>query len=86
MLQNYTFKYESPFQLEKGEWLPEFQLAYTTYGTLNEAKDNVVWVCHAFTGNANPSDWWSGLIGERRLFNPDEHFVICANVIGSHFL
>ncbi|MFB0945226.1 MAG: homoserine O-acetyltransferase [Spirosomataceae bacterium] len=85
MLQNYTFKYESPFQLEKGEWLPEFQLAYTTYGTLNEAKDNVVWVCHAFTGNANPSDWWSGLIGERRLFNPDEHFVICANVIGSHY-
>jgi homoserine O-acetyltransferase len=85
MLQNYTFKYEFPFQLEKGEWLPEFQLAYTTYGTLNEAKDNVVWVCHAFTGNANPSDWWSGMVGERRLFNPDEHFVICVNIIGSHY-
>lgn len=85
MLNYHTFHYQSPFQLEKGDWLPEFQLAYTTYGALNEAKDNVVWVCHAFTGNANPSDWWSGLIGEKRLINPNEYFVICANVLGSHY-
>lgn len=85
MLNYHTFHYQSPFQLEKGDWLTEFHLAYTTYGTLNEAKDNVVWVCHAFTGNANPSDWWSGLIGEKRLINPTEYFVVCANVIGSHY-
>lgn len=85
MLAHHVFKHETPFQLEKGEWLSEYELAYTTYGTLNEEKSNVVWVCHAFTGNANPSDWWSGLVGERRLFNPDEHFVVCANVLGSHY-
>jgi homoserine O-acetyltransferase len=44
-----------------------------------------VWVCHAFTGNANPSDWWSGLIGDKRLFNPREYFVVCVNVLGSHY-
>jgi homoserine O-acetyltransferase len=52
---------------------------------MNDDKSNVVWVCHAFTGNANPSDWWSGLIGEKRLFNPKDYFVICVNVLGSHY-
>ncbi|MFN8430180.1 MAG: homoserine O-acetyltransferase [Spirosomataceae bacterium] len=85
MVNNHLVKFEEPFHLENGEWLPEIEIAYTTYGTLNADKSNVVWVCHAFTGNANPSDWWSGLIGEKRLFNPNEYFVICANVLGSHY-
>lgn len=85
MVNNHLVKFEEPFHLENGEWLPEVEIAYTTYGQLNADKSNVVWVCHAFTGNANPSDWWSGLIGEKRLFNPKEYFVICANVLGSHY-
>lgn len=85
MVNNKVFKLDAPFHLESGEWLPELELAYTTYGELNVDKSNVVWVCHAFTGNANPSDWWSGLIGERRLFNPKDYFVICVNVLGSHY-
>ena len=85
MVKNHLFKFEAPFHLENGEWLPELELAYTTYGELNADKSNVVWVCHAFTGNANPSDWWSGLIGEKRLFNPKHYFVICVNVLGSHY-
>jgi homoserine O-acetyltransferase len=85
MVQNKTIKFETPLHLENGEWLPEIELAYTTYGSLNEDKSNVVWVCHAFTGNANPSDWWSGLIGDKRLFNPRDHYVVCVNVIGSHY-
>ncbi len=85
MVKNHLFKCNTPFHLESGEWLQEFELSYTTFGDLNEDKSNVVWVCHAFTGNANPSDWWNGLIGEKRLFNPAEHFIICVNVPGSHY-
>jgi homoserine O-acetyltransferase/O-succinyltransferase len=85
MVKNLVFKYENAFHLENGEWLPDFELAYTTYGELNADKSNVVWVCHAFTGNANPSDWWSGLVGEKRIFNPADSFVICANILGSHY-
>ena len=84
-MENKIFHYDEPLKLESGVWLPEFDLAYTTFGTLNEAMDNVVWVCHAFTGNANPSDWWNGLIGEKRLYNPAEHFIVCANILGSHY-
>ncbi|MGL4631757.1 MAG: homoserine O-acetyltransferase family protein [Leadbetterella sp.] len=85
MIENKVFTYNKPFQLENGEWLPEFELAYTLYGNLSPNKDNVIWVCHAFTGNANPSDWWNGLIGENRYFNPHEYCIICANVLGSHY-
>ncbi len=84
MINNFTFKQEQ-FQLESGAWLPELEIAYTTYGTRNSDDSNIVWICHAFTGNANPADWWNGLVGDKRLFNPSEHFIICANVIGSHY-
>lgn len=85
MVENHVFKHSVPTHLESGKWLQEIELAYTTYGELNEEKSNVVWVCHAFTGNANPSDWWNGLVGETRIFNPRDYFVICVNVPGSYY-
>ncbi|MEN0051303.1 MAG: homoserine O-acetyltransferase, partial [Bacteroidota bacterium] len=45
-------------------------IAYHTYGQLNDKKDNVVWVCHALTANSDALDWWDGLIGEGRIFDP----------------
>lgn len=75
--------YNKPFQLECGETLPEIDIAYTTYGILNENKDNVVWMCHAFTANADPVDWWPGMVGEGKFFNPKEYFIVCANILGS---
>ncbi len=77
------FHYRKPFELEGGAILPELQIAYHTYGTLNEAKDNVVWVCHALTANADVADWWNGLVGEGFLIDPKEHFIVCANMLGS---
>lgn len=65
--------------------LPRFNLVYGTAGTLNAAADNVVWVCHALTGNADPTEWWGGLVGEGKFYNPNEHFIVCANILGSHY-
>lgn len=42
-----------PFRLETGHMLPELKIAYHTYGELNAAHDNVVWVCHALTANSD---------------------------------
>jgi homoserine O-acetyltransferase len=78
-----TYKYNTPFQLELGEELPYLEIGYHTYGKLNEAKDNVVWVCHALTANSNVFDWWAGLFGKNDLFNPQEHFIVCANILSS---
>lgn len=79
------YKYNKAFKLESGKKLRNLEIAYQTYGKLNAAKDNVIWVCHALTANADVLDWWKGLFGQNSLFNPDEHFIVCANVLGSHY-
>jgi homoserine O-acetyltransferase len=60
-------------------------IAYHTYGALNATKDNVVWICHALTANSDAADWWSGMIGQGKIFDPAHYFIVCANMIGSHY-
>ena len=79
------FKINAPFSLECGKKFDALTISYSTYGQLNQARDNVIWVCHALTADANPKDWWQGLVGKHDLFNPDDHFIVCANVIGSPY-
>jgi len=74
---------ERPLHLESGEVLQDWDVAYTTYGALNAAKDNVVWVFHALTGSSRVTDWWPGLVGQGKLFDPAKDFIICANMQGS---
>lgn len=78
-----VFKYNAPLQLESGAVLPALEIAYETFGELNAAKDNVIWICHALTANADAADWWDGLIGADKLFDPATYFIVCANMIGS---
>ncbi|MCQ2375487.1 MAG: homoserine O-acetyltransferase [Salinivirgaceae bacterium] len=69
--------------LDCGEHLDELTIAYTTYGTMNADQSNVVWICHAYTANADPIDWWPGMIGEGKYFDPNKYFIVCANILGS---
>ena len=78
-----VYKSNQQFSLECGSTLPELEIAYTTHGSLSAKKDNVVWVLHALTANANPLEWWPGLVGYDCLINPDKYFIICANMLGS---
>lgn len=78
-----VFEYQQEFTLENGATLPSLQIAYQTYGALNAEKNNVVWICHALTANADAADWWKGLIGEGWLINPEKYFIVCANILGS---
>ena len=80
-----VFHDNSPFPLECGVEFPKVDIAYNTYGQLNAKKDNVVWVFHALTGNSDAADWWSGMIGDGKFFDPAHNFIICANMIGSHY-
>ena len=79
------FKYPNPFKLESGKILRELEIGFHTYGKLNKERDNVVWVCHALTANSDVFDWWKGLFGSKNYFNPDEHFIVCANILGSPY-
>jgi len=80
-----TFKSAQPFELESGQILRELEIGFHTYGQLNKNRDNVVWVCHALTANSDVLDWWKGLFGKNDFFNPDDHFIVCANVLGSAY-
>lgn len=78
-------EFEKPLDLESGEVLPSFRVAYQTFGTLNSTKSNVVWIIHALTANSDPTEWWPGIVGEGKVIDPSKYFIICANTLGSHY-
>ena len=79
------FRYTSPVTLESGAVLPEVEITYDTFGTLNEARDNVIWVCHALTANSDVADWWPHTVEEGKFLDPGKYFIVCANFLGSHY-
>jgi homoserine O-acetyltransferase len=78
-----TLKIKDSFTTETGATLPGLEIAYNTYGTLNDEEDNVVWVCHALTANSDVEAWWPGMVGEGLLFDTTKYYIVCANVLGS---
>lgn len=77
------YRYERPFTLENGKVLGELNIAYHTYGKLNEHQTNVVWICHHLTANSDALLWWSGMVGPGAFFDPSKYFIVCANILGS---
>jgi homoserine O-acetyltransferase/O-succinyltransferase len=76
-------KHKEPFVTESGATLPELEIAYNTWGRLNEKRDNVIWVCHAYTANSDVESWWPGMLGDEMVFDTRNYFVVCANILGS---
>ena len=79
------FRYPYAYPLELGRELPGFELSYSTYGTRNPEDDNIVWICHALTGNSDVAEWWDGLVGDGKYFDSKKDFIICVNVLGSAY-
>ena len=78
-------------RLDSGATLEPLEIAYKTYGRLNEARSNAVLVCHALTGDQHVASthpitgkpgWWTTVVGPGLPLDPDRYFVICANVVG----
>ncbi len=85
------FDQSAALPLDCGARLESFDVAYQTYGQLNEAKNNAVLVCHGITSDQHAASphpvtgkpgWWSRMIGPGLTLDTDRLFVICANVIG----
>lgn len=76
---------DDPLRLEHGARLDHVEVAYETWGELSPARDNVVLVCHALTGDAHAAGeggWWESLVGPGRPVDTDRFFVVCPNLLG----
>jgi homoserine O-acetyltransferase len=88
-------RFAEPLKLRGGATLPEFEIAYETYGELNAARSNAVLVCHALNAShhvagtyADDPDnvgWWDNMVGPGKPLDTNRFFVIGSNYIGSCF-
>lgn len=79
------------FETIDGVRLPDFDLGYETWGTLSPERDNVILLCHYFSGTSHaagkysPDDaqagWWDELVGEGCVFDTSKFFVICCDTL-----
>ena len=54
------FTAEDPLMMVNGSRLGPVDVAYETYGTLAPDASNVVYLCHALTGDAHAAGWHAG--------------------------
>ncbi len=77
---------------EHGATIPSTVVAYETWGSLNEARDNAILVNHALTGDSHvvgaagpghaTSGWWAGVVGAGLPLDTDRWFVVAPNMLG----
>lgn len=77
--------------LDCGVTLKPVEVAYQTYGQLDDARSNAILITHAFSGDAHAAGisaetgkpgWWDNMIGPGKGFDTSRFFVICSNVLG----
>jgi len=76
-----------------GKTIKNVRVGYETYGTLNAAGDNAIFIPHFFTGNSHaagkytPTDlaagYWDPIIGAGKPIDTDKFFVISADALAN---
>jgi homoserine O-acetyltransferase len=82
-----------PFPMWRGGELHGARIAYETWGTLNERRDNAILLftglsptAHAASSPEDPSEgWWQGMVGPKLALDSQRFFIICVNSLGSCF-
>ena len=87
----WRFGPQRPLVLDSGARIDQLEIAYKTYGRLNEDRSNAVLVCHALTADQHVASvhpktgkpgWWAKVVGPGLPLDPQRYFIICANVVG----
>jgi homoserine O-acetyltransferase len=90
-----TLALDGALALTGGRTLESVEVAYETYGRLDEDGANAVLVCHALSGDSHlagirPGEdpetarpgWWDPMVGPGKAIDTDRFFVVCSNVLG----
>jgi homoserine O-acetyltransferase/O-succinyltransferase len=85
-------QFDQPVRLRSGALVERYELAYETYGRLNQARDNAVLVCHALNASHHvagiyaddPANvgWWDNLVGPGKPVDTNRFFVLGVNNLG----
>jgi homoserine O-acetyltransferase len=85
-------QFDQPIRLRSGALVERYELAYETYGRLNQARDNAVLVCHALNASHHvagiygddPTNvgWWDNLVGPGKPVDTNRFFVLGVNNLG----
>ncbi len=85
------FLLSEPFKFKNGE-LSNLEIAYESYGSLNQERTNCILLCHALTGDHHAAGyhegdekpgWWNHLIGPGKPIDTNIFFVVCSNCLGA---
>ena len=85
IVETQSVRFDS-ISLDNGATLAPVEVAYETYGELNEAKSNAILILHAFSGDAHAAGvshesgkpgWWDNMIGPGKAFDTGKYFVLC---------
>ncbi len=92
LVETKTITIKKPLALDCGRTLPEFTLAYETYGELNSDRSNAILICHALSGDQHAAGyyamqdrkpgWWDNCIGPGKPFDSNDFFIVCPNNLG----
>jgi homoserine O-acetyltransferase len=77
--------------MRRGGQLWQAEVAYETWGRLNEARDNAILIltglspgAHAASSPQDPAPgWWEPMLGPGKPIDSDRFFVVCVNSLGS---
>jgi homoserine O-acetyltransferase len=85
-------QFNETLELKSGARIDSYQLAYETYGELNEAGNNAILVCHALNASHHVAGiyendsanvgWWDNLIGPGKPVDTERFFVVGVNNLG----
>ena len=81
------------FTTDGGRTLRDVRIGYETYGTLNAAKDNAIFIPHMFLGTSHAAGkyraedaepgYWDSIIGPGKAIDTNRYFVVSADTIAN---
>ena len=90
--QFFALPADRPLAIDAEEVLHGIEIAYETWGSLNDDATNAILVCHAWTGDSHAAGragpghvsagWWDDVIGPGKPLDTDRYFIVCSNVLG----
>lgn len=87
-----VLKFDQPLTLVCGKTIPQYELIYETYGSLNAQGSNAILICHALSGDHHAAGyhsedepkpgWWDSCIGPGKPIDTNLFFVVSLNNLG----